>query len=119
MELGGAYAVRAYPEGEAYGDEGYVATLEGRLWLPKVWSELPGRMQLVGFFDTGWVQFYNTPWLAGPNSTTRSGAGVGLTWVANNNFVARVSYAHIVGTGAATSSRDTSGQFWFELVKFF
>ena len=119
MELGGPYAVRAYPEGEAYGDEGYVATVEGRLWLPRFARPLPGRLQLVGFFDTGWVRFYKTPWFVGPNSAHRSGAGAGLTWVADNNFVAKISYAHIVGTGAATSYRDTSGQFWFEIVKYF
>jgi hemolysin activation/secretion protein len=118
MELGGAYAVRAYPEGEAYGDEGYVATVEGRLWLPRVVG-LPGRFQLVGFFDTGWVRFSKTPWFAGPNTATRSGAGVGLTWVDNNNFVARVSYAHMVGSATATSLPNSSGQFWFELVKYF
>jgi hemolysin activation/secretion protein len=119
MELGGPYAVRAYPEGEAYGDEGYVATVEGRLWLPKVAGALPGRMQLVAFFDNGWDRFYKTPWAAGLNSATRDGAGVGLNWLENNNFAVRVSYAHIVGTGPATSSPDTSGQFWFEVVKFF
>ena len=31
MELGGAYGVRAYPEGESYGDQGYIATAEARL----------------------------------------------------------------------------------------
>lgn len=118
MELGGAYAVRAYPEGEAYGDEGYVATVEGRLWLPPI-GGLPGRMQLVGFYDTGWVRFAKDPWSVGPNSARRSGAGVGLTWADNGNFVARVSYAHRLGSPPATSGPDSSGQFWFELVKFF
>jgi hemolysin activation/secretion protein len=118
MELGGPYAVRAYPQGEAYGDEGYVATVEGRLRLPRV-TGLPGRLMLAGFYDYGWVQFDKTPWVEGPNSATRAGAGVGLTWIVTNSFIARVSYAHIVGTGAATSSPDNSGQFWFELVKFF
>jgi hemolysin activation/secretion protein len=80
---------------------------------------LPGRMQLAAFFDTGWVRLAEHPWFAGPNSATRSGAGIGLTWVDNNNFVARVSYAYRVGTVPATSSPSTSGQFWFELVKFF
>jgi hemolysin activation/secretion protein len=34
MGLGGAYGVRAYPEGEAYGDQGYIATLEARRQRP-------------------------------------------------------------------------------------
>ena len=119
MELGGAYAVRAYPEGEAYGDEGYIATLEARLWLPQMSHDLPGRMQLVAFFDTGHVRFNKTPWFAGTNNATRSGAGVGLNWTDSNNFAVNVFYAQRVGTPAATSFRDSSGQFWFELVKFY
>lgn len=118
MELGGAYGVRAYPEGEAYGDEGYIATVEGRLRLPRV-AGLPGRFQLAGFYDYGWVQLARDPWFAGPNTATRSGAGVGLTWADNNNFLARASYAYRLGPRATSSSPDASGQFWFELVKFF
>jgi hemolysin activation/secretion protein len=119
MELGGAYGVRAYPEGEAYGDEGYVATVEGRLWLPRVENGFPGRLQLVGFFDDGWDRFYKTPWFVGPDTATRRGAGAGLNWAATNNFVVRVAYAHILDTGPATSSPDTTGEFWFEIVKYF
>ncbi len=117
MELGGAYGVRAYPEGEDYGDEGYVATLEGRVWLPKVWDELPGRMQFVGFVDTGWVRFDKSPFFPGPNSATRSGAGVGLNWADNDDFAVRLAYAHILGSKPI--SAPGTGQFWFEVVKFF
>ena len=53
MGLGGMYAVRAYPVGEAYADEGYVATLEARLLLPKFSERMPGQMHLIGFVDTG------------------------------------------------------------------
>jgi len=119
MELGGAYAVRAYPEGEAYGDEGYVATVEARVWLPPVIPALRGRWQFAAFLDTGWVRFAQTPWYPGVNSATRTGAGVGLTWVQPNNFLVRASYAHRVGTPPATSYPSSSGQFWFEVVKFF
>jgi hemolysin activation/secretion protein len=117
MELGGAYAVRAYPEGEAYGDEGYVATAEGRVRLPKpTW--LPGQLQFAGFYDAGWVRYVKTPWFTGSNSATRSGAGVGLTWVNDNKFQASASYAFRLSR-PATSSPGGDGQFWFQLVKFF
>jgi hemolysin activation/secretion protein len=33
MALGGMYGVRAYPEGEAYADQGYLLTLEARQLL--------------------------------------------------------------------------------------
>ena len=80
---------------------------------------IPGRLQLIGFFDTGHIRGNEKPWIAGPNTVTRSGAGVGLTWAANDKFVARVSYAHAIDTGPATSVTNSSSQFWFELVKFF
>jgi hemolysin activation/secretion protein len=119
MELGGAHGVRAYPEGEAYGDTGYIATVEGRLTLPAMPDRLPGRVRLFGFVDTGWVRSYKMPWAPGPNSATRSGAGVGIDWSVNNNFMVRSAYAHPLGSTAATSYPSNWGQFWFEIVKFF
>jgi hemolysin activation/secretion protein len=117
MELGGMYGVRAYPEGEAYGDHGYIATLEARLLLPKWLESLPGETQLISFVDTGSVAFNKSPWLPGHNEATRSGAGVGLTWVSPNDVTATVFYAHRIGP-PATSAPD-HGRFWVQLVKYF
>ncbi len=119
MELGGAYGVRAYPDGEAYGDEGYVATLEARVWLPRPLREMPGVLQLAVFGDTGWVRFAVNRWAGGPNTARRSGVGVGLTWAKAGDFLARVSYAHSVETVAPTSTPDTNGEFLFQVIKFF
>ena len=118
MELGGAYAVRAYPEGEGYGDEGYVATAEARLLLPPL-GGVPGRLQLAGFYDYGRVRLEHDPWLAGPNSLTRSGAGVSLTWFDSGNFLARASYAFQLGPRATSYAPANTGIFRFEIVKFF
>jgi len=117
MELGGAYNVRAYPEGEGFGDEGYVATLEARLTLPP-WS-LPGRLQAFGFVDHGQITINKDPWAAGDNSRTLSGAGVGLTWAEVNNFMVKVSYAMKLGDEEATSAPDRDGRLWVQLSKFF
>ena len=38
IQLGGANGVRAYPEGEAHGDQGYLMTLELRQTLPRLWD---------------------------------------------------------------------------------
>ncbi len=118
MELGGAYGVRAYPEGEAYGDQGYVATVEGRLALP-TWRVLPGRTSLFVFADTGHVDEAKSPWFPGPNHLTRSGAGVGFTWEDNDNFLLRVTYASKLGGAKATSAPDAPGRLWVQLAKFF
>ena len=119
MELGGMYAVRAYPEGEAYADEGYVLTAEARMNLPKFVERLPGQMQLIGFVDTGTVTINKNPWTNEQNSRTLSGAGVGFTWMAYNNFSVKAYYAFKLGGEEATSAPDRSGRFWIQLVKYF
>ena len=119
MGLGGPYAVRAYPVGEAYSDEGYVVNLEARLLLPKFSQGMPGQMHLVGFVDTGTVTHYKNPWTAGDNSRTLSGAGVGLTWADYNNFVVNAYWAQKLGNEAATYAPDKNGRFWIQGVKYF
>jgi hemolysin activation/secretion protein len=119
MELGGMYAVRAYPEGEAFGDEGYVLTLEARQQLPRFIERLPGQVQLIGFVDTGTVKVNHNTWTSEDNSRTLSGAGVGLTWMEYNNFTLRAYYALKLGGEDATSAPDRSGRFWIQVVKYF
>jgi hemolysin activation/secretion protein len=119
MELGGASGVRAFPEGEAYGDQGYIATLEARLLLPPLPPQVPGRVQLIAFIDTGYVTVNHTPFNgSGPNDLTRSGPGVGVIWSDPNNFALTVTYAYPIGP-KATSYPDNSGQLWVQLVKYF
>ncbi len=118
MELGGMNGVRAYPEGEAYADEGYLLTLEGRMQLPMS-DRLPGRLQLVAFVDAGGVRINKDPWSGGDNSRTLSGAGVGLLWNDPGNFMVRTYYARKLGSEKATSSPDKSGRFWIQGVKYF
>ena len=119
MELGGAYAVRAYPEGESYGDEGYVASLEARVLLPRFWSSMPGSMHVAGFVDTGKVKLNHTPWFPGDNHRNLSAAGVAFSWVDDNNFILKASYAHRIGHEAATSGPDHASRFWIQLAKLF
>ena len=118
MELGGMYGVRAYPEGEAYADQGYVLTLEARMRLPTP-QQFPGQMQLVGFVDAGSVTINKNPWSTGDNRRTLSGAGVGLTWSDTKNFLVRAYYARKLGNDLATSAPDKSGRFWIQAVKYF
>lgn len=119
MALGGMYGVRAYPEGEAFGDQGYVLNLEARMLLPKFSPAMPGQMQLIGFVDAGTVRINNDASGAGQSRRTLSAAGVGLTWAENNNFLVRAYYARKLGDDVATSAPDKSGRFWLQLVKYF
>jgi len=119
MELGGMYGVRAYPEGEAYADQGYVLNLEARLQLPKFSDAMPGQLQLIGFVDTGSVTVNKDAWATGANRRTLSGAGVGVNWSDTNNFMVRAYYAVKVGDEPALSAPDKSGRFWIQAVKYF
>lgn len=118
MELGGPYGVRAYPVGEAYGDEGYLATAEARLGLPS-FDEVPGGVELIAFIDVGTVRYAEDPWFTGPNVAHRSGYGVGVNWAAPNDFIVKVSYARKLGDEEATSAPDRDGRFWFQVAKLF
>ncbi|HCN88669.1 MAG TPA: peptide transporter [Oxalobacteraceae bacterium] len=119
MGLGGANGVRAYPDGEAYGDQGYVLNLEARYLLPKVSERMPGQLQLTGFVDNGSVTLNKNSWSAGPTRRTLSGTGIGLTWVDNNDFVVKAFYAHKLGDAVATSAPDSTSRFWLQAVKYF
>lgn len=119
MELGGANGVRAYPEGEAYADQGYVLNLEARALLPRLSERQWGQMQLVGFIDTGTVTLNKNPWASGQNRRTLSGVGVGLNWADNDNFVVKAYYALKLGNADATSAPDKSGRFWLQAAKYF
>jgi len=119
MELGGAYAVRAYPEGEAYGDEGYVATVETRLALDRWTQGLPGRLQAFGFVDWGEVDVAHSPWFVGSNHERRSGAGLGLVWNSRSNLIVRTTWARRTGDQRITSGPDRRDRFSFQIVQLF
>ncbi len=116
MELGGAYAVRAYPEGEAYGDQGYVATAEARLTLPQV---VPGTIQLFGFVDVGEVDYAKHLYFDGSNHAKRSAYGGGVAWSAPYDVVVKATYARKLGDADALSAPDKSGRAWFQVSKTF
>ena len=72
FSLGGANAVRAYPQGEAVGDQGRRATLE-------LQQALAANLQATLFYDVGQVTINKTPFgPAAANSRSLAGAGVGL-----------------------------------------
>jgi len=121
MGLGGPYAVRAYPVGEGYGDEGFVVNLEARLRLAKFSQSVPGEVHLVGFVDAGRVTLNKNPWPAvtGPNHRSLSGAGIGLTWAEFNNFSLSAYYAFKLSNSDATSAPDKNGRLWIRGVKYF
>lgn len=119
MSLGGMYGVRAYPQGEAFADEGYLATVEARMLLKGLSRQVPGNVHILGFVDAGTVTVHKDPWDDADNRRTLSGTGVGFNWAEYNNFSVKSYYAHKLGNEAATSAPDSDSRFWIQLVKYF
>lgn len=107
MLLGGAGGVRAYPEGEASGDEGHLVNVELRKPLGANWD-------VLGFYDEGRVRISRAPWLAVATNHTRLagyGLGGGYTGAA---FSVRVFLAWRAGTPAPKSDVDRSPRAWLQ-----
>ena len=119
MQLGGAYGVRAYPEGEAFGDQGYIVSAEARLALEALSRQVPGYVQLFAFIDHGGITFNRNRFSAAPNSVSLSAVGGGVSWADDNNFLVRLSYARRLGSAPVLSGPDTLGQFWVQVSKQF
>lgn len=117
--LGGMDGVRAYPQGEAFGDEGYLMSLEARFLLAGLSERVPGQVHLLGFVDAGNVTINKNLWFAGANERSLSATGVGATWVDPGNFAIRTYYARKLGNEDAISAPDKSGRFWIQAIKYF
>lgn len=117
--LGGMDGVRAYPQGEGFGDEGYILNLEARYLLTNLSERVAGQVQLLGFVDGGSITVNKNPWFAGDNRRNLSSAGVGAMWNDPGNFSLRMYYAVKLGNEDAISAPDKSGRFWFQAIKYF
>ncbi|RFC44524.1 MAG: Hemolysin activation/secretion protein [Verrucomicrobia bacterium] len=72
MSLGGASGVRAFPNGEALGDTGWMTQLELRKTL--------GKYTPYAFVDAGGIQVNQSPTAGQDNTRNLGGAGVGLRY---------------------------------------
>ena len=120
--LGGPAGVRAYPGGEASGDNGFVASAEIRQNLSFLKASVPGDIQLVGFYDAGLAQMNDEAFNGGDKRTqSRQGAGLGFNWMLAGNFSLRTSAAWTTGGVPAKISdgTDRAPRCWFQAVKWF
>jgi len=114
MSLGGPTGVRAYPTGEASGDEGYRYSLDLRYGL----GNFPyfGDITPLIFYDYGRIkQFKNkdvSTTVVANNEYSLSGYGLGLEAVNSNNFSLKFIAAHTNGgnPGASTQGNDSDGR---------
>ena len=110
--LGGANGVRAYPQGEASGDEGILATLETRFYTKS------GLIPSI-YFDAGSVHYNKDGMQEGSKSYgTLKGWGVGLAYSQTGDWFMRLDYARRIGSDPNMSeAAKAKGRTWFMLGK--
>ncbi|WP_169717729.1 Heme/hemopexin transporter protein HuxB [Sporomusa silvacetica DSM 10669] len=118
LYLGGADGIRAFPQGEASGDQGYKVTGEIRWRLPYL-SAGKNSVYLNGFYDYGSVIVDKNPYSSDDNRRSLMGAGLGLLWTKGNDYTIRLDYAWKLGKEQATADDDKNGHLWLQGVKYF
>lgn len=104
LSLGGSQGVRAYPQGEALGDSGWLATAELR------WSVAPG-WQLQAFGDAGGVRTNQQPWLHTGNHRRLAGVGLGTSW-ATSRTALTINAAWATDRESTKPSPDRQPRVW-------
>lgn len=130
FNLGGSNGVRAYPVGEASGDEGHLFNIDLRYDLPV--SAAIGTLQLNGFYDAGHITLHKHPWANAVATATNEnnywlqGAGVGFNYSYTSRISVRGTWAHVIGDnpGRSTSGNDSDGRsdenrFWLQAMIYF
>jgi hemolysin activation/secretion protein len=112
--LGGANGVRAYPQGEAYGDRGQVTSVELR-------HNFMQTFQGVIFYDAGLINVNRNPYLPGANTRFISGEGVGEN--ANLAGFQVKAFVALRGRGGQPTSepavRSSNYRLWVQVGKQF
>ena len=120
FSLGGANGVRAYPQGEASGDEGWMLNLEYR-------RALAPQLQGFAFYDAGSVAINRNAYLLNAdksladNTRALAGAGVGLSaQYKSMQFKATVAWQTQGGTAQAEPASATRNpRFWLQMSDSF
>ncbi len=125
FSLGGPNGLRAYPVGEASGDEGELVSAELRCALPLAAKQ--GSLQLIGFYDAGHITINNERYAAdlstatGRNDYWLLGAGAALHYAYSGRFSLRATWAHVIGDNAGRSieGKNSDGlndrdRFWLQ-----
>jgi hemolysin activation/secretion protein len=116
MIAGGPYTVRAYDLGVLSGDTGELGTAEFQHTLGAAWG---GTWQVTAYFDSEHIVVNKNPWVAGVNSATLSGAGLGLNWAGAQQWSAKLQVAERVGAVPTLIHDPSSVRVWGEINKAF
>lgn len=127
LQLGGPFGVRAYPVGEASGDDGALINLEAHYALG--YDSRVGNMQLVAFYDWGWIrQNHDSSNLVmeTPNSYNLKGFGFGLNMGKPEQVDFNLAWARRIGNNPDANAQGEDadgsrrlGRIWASLRLFF
>ena len=109
LYLGGANGVRAYPQGEASGDNGYLTNLE-----LSYRTDVPN-LVLSTYFDMGRVQYAND---GKDGSEMLKGWGIGVSYSRPGDYFVRLDWARRIGLpDNASEAAKAKNRFWFMVGK--
>ncbi|MDX1590218.1 MAG: POTRA domain-containing protein [Oleiphilaceae bacterium] len=126
FSLGGVNGVRAYPSGEAGGDEGHILSVN-------LVKQFPGSVTATLFADSGYIRDNHELWAgwnaADPdqeNTYRLSGYGTSLDWAISSHFSLSAIVAKPIGnnpgrdaTGNDSDGRNQDLRGWVSLVSQF
>jgi hemolysin activation/secretion protein len=106
LSLGGPTGVRAYPAGQAMGDQGWVINVELR-------RAINDQIRVFGFYDLGDIDGTRHPYAgsATPNRYHLQGCGLGASYTPSQRLQLRALLARRIGTnpGADANGDDVDG----------
>ena len=109
LYLGGANAIRAYPQGEGSGDDGITSTTEFRYY-----TDIPG-LTFSTYFDIGHAKLSHD---GHAGSETLKGWGLAASYQRPGDWFARLDYARRIGDSKFLSEdAKAKGRLWFLLGK--
>ncbi len=109
LYLGGANAIRAYPQGEGSGDDGFTSTTEFRYY-----TDIPG-LTFSTYFDIGHAKLSHD---GHAGSETLKGWGLAASYQRPGDWFARLDYARRIGDSKFLSEdAKAKGRLWFLLGK--
>ena len=109
LYLGGANAIRAYPQGEGSGDDGFTSTTEFRYY-----TDIPG-LTFSTYFDIGHAKLSHD---GRAGSETLKGWGLAASYQRPGDWFARLDYARRIGESKSLSDDvKAKGRLWFLLGK--
>ncbi len=128
--LGGPGTVRAYPLGEASGDEGVLIKTDFsyKIPAPANWGDL----QASVFFDAGHITLNKERYPGDVITATNrndywlQGAGVGIRYDISRKFIFQGSWAHVIGenpgrstSGSNSDGHDDKSRYWLQGLMYF